>query len=32
VEIIDDEPKFFDSKDEAIKYADKNIGRFYEED
>jgi hypothetical protein len=29
VEIIDDEPEFFDSKDQAIQYADENIGRFF---
>ncbi len=32
VEIIDDEPEFFDSKDQAIKYADENIVRFFEEE
>lgn len=32
VEIIDDEPQFFDSKDQAIKYADENIGRFFVDD
>ena len=29
VEIMDDEPQFFDSKDQAIKYADENIDRFF---
>ena len=32
VEIIEDEPQFFNSKVQAIKYADENIGRFFEEE
>jgi hypothetical protein len=31
VEIIDDEAKFFDSMDQATKYAEENIARFFNE-